>query len=117
MGWEGFMKMERDKLRERRQGKLRRALGVPLPGESSEQLHRIAQRDRLRAAQGLIALKGEDGAIYYKYLDNLGKRDMEFVTAAERVEATWLRERVERMRKGGDAPPVPPHLRPNLERR
>jgi hypothetical protein len=34
MGWKGFMQMERRQLRECREGKLRAALGVPLPGES-----------------------------------------------------------------------------------
>jgi hypothetical protein len=49
MGWEGFMGMERRQLRERRAGKLRRALGLPLPGESVEQLDRIGEQDRRRA--------------------------------------------------------------------
>jgi len=43
--------MERKRLRERREGKLRRALGRPLPGESVEQLDRIGEHDRLMAEQ------------------------------------------------------------------
>jgi hypothetical protein len=38
MSWEGFMQTERGQLRERREGKLRRALGVPLLGKTTEQL-------------------------------------------------------------------------------
>jgi hypothetical protein len=41
MSWEGFMKMERQQLQERRDGKLRRALGVPVPGESVDELDRL----------------------------------------------------------------------------
>jgi hypothetical protein len=110
MGWEGFMEMERRQLRERREGKLRAALGVPLPGEMVEQLDRIAERDRLRAEQGLVPIMGEGGNITYMHIDDLTKLDMPFRTAAERLAVEWLKERVERSRKGADAPPVPHHL-------
>jgi hypothetical protein len=67
------MEMERRQLRERREGKLhRRALGRPLPGESSEQLDRIGERDRRRAEQGLVAVGGRGGAIYYEHIEDLG---------------------------------------------
>jgi hypothetical protein len=46
MGWEGFMRTEREQLRQRREGKLRRALGFSLAGETAEQLDRIGERDR-----------------------------------------------------------------------
>ena len=36
MGWEEFMQMERKRLSEHREGKLRSALGTPLPDESLE---------------------------------------------------------------------------------
>jgi hypothetical protein len=35
---------------------------------------------------------------------------MRFVTAAERVEVGWLRERVERKKRGASAPSIPTHL-------
>jgi len=63
VGWEGFMQTERNQLRMRRAGKLRRALGVPLAGETVEQLDRIGERDRLRAEQGLVPIMGGDGKI------------------------------------------------------
>jgi hypothetical protein len=110
MGWDGFMEMERRKLRERNEGKPRRALGMPLPGESSEQLDRIAGLDRLRAEQGLVSIK-EGGTISYKHIDDLRPLDLRFVTAAERVEVGCLKERVERRKRGEDAPPIPTHLR------
>ena len=53
--------MKREQHWERREGKLRRALGIPLPGESSEQLDRIGEQDRVRAERSLVALEGEDG--------------------------------------------------------
>ena len=102
--------MERKRLRERREGKLRRALGGPLPGESVEQLNRIGEHDRSMAEQGLVAIK-EGGRISYKHIDDLGPPDMRFVTAAEWVEVGWLKERVERKKRGAEAPPIPTHLR------
>jgi hypothetical protein len=112
MGWDGFIEMERTKLRERRHGKLRRALGWPLPGESKEQLDHIGGLDRRRAERGLVSIKeGEGVKISYKHIDDLGLSDMRFVTAAEWVEVGWLKERVKRYKEGADAPPIPIHLR------
>jgi hypothetical protein len=110
MSWEGFMEMERKRVWERCEGKLRRALRVALPGESVEQLDRIGEHDRLMAEQGLVLIK-EGARIYYKHIDDLSPLDMRFVTAAQRVEVGWLRERVERRKRGAEAPPIPTHLR------
>jgi len=111
MGWDGFMEMERTKLRERSEGRLRRALGMPLPGESSEQLDHIGEDDQRRAKQGLVSIKGERGTISYKHIDDLSPHDMRFITAAEWVEVGWLQERLEYRKQGADAPPIPTHLR------
>jgi hypothetical protein len=111
MGWEGFMQMERTKLWERCQGKLRAALGRPLPGETKEKLERISAQDRHGAEQGLVSIKGEGGRISYKHIDDPHPLEMRFVTAAERVEVAWRKERVERRKRGAQAPPVPTHLR------
>ncbi len=81
-----------------------------MAGETVEQLDRIGERDRLRAEQGLVPIKGESGKITYKHIDDLSTLDMYFRTAAEWVTVEWLMERVERSRKGADAPPVPKHL-------
>jgi hypothetical protein len=96
--------------RERSEGKLRRALGRPLPGESSEQLDHIGGLDRRRAEQGLVSIK-EGGTISYKHIDDLRPADTRFVTAAEQVEVGWLKEQVERTKLGVEAPPIPTHLR------
>jgi hypothetical protein len=111
VGWEGFKEMERRQLRERREGKLRRALGFPLPGESVEQLDRTGAQDRRRADQGLVAVVGRGGGISYKHVDELGRLDMNARTAAARVVVEWLKERVERRKLGAEAPAVPEHLR------
>jgi hypothetical protein len=110
MSWEGFMEMERKRLWERREGKLRRALRMALPGESVDRLDRIGEHDRRMAEQGLVPIK-EGGRISYKHIDDLSPLDMRFVTAAEREEVGWLRERVERRKRGAQAPPIPTHLR------
>ena len=51
---EDFMRMERRQLRERRKGKLRRALGMP--DESVVELDRLGEEDRMRAEQGLVGV-------------------------------------------------------------
>jgi hypothetical protein len=110
MGWQEFMRLERRQLEERREGKLRRALGDPLPGETVEQLERIGEGDRIRAGQGLVAVVREDGRASYRYIDALEREDMEDRLAAEWLEVGWLKQREERRRKGVGAPPIPKHL-------
>jgi hypothetical protein len=111
MGWDEFMRLERRRLDERRAGKLRRALGDPLPGETVESLDTIAEGDRMRARHGLVAVVGADGRTSYRYIDSLGGDDMEDRLAAEWLEEGWLRRRAQRRRKGADALPMPEHLR------
>ena len=110
MGWEEFKQTEHQQLRERREGKLRRALGVPLPEESVEELDRVGEQDRRRAEQGLVAVTDRGGRISYKHVDDLGRLDMNARTAAERLTVDWLKERVERRKLGAEAPPMPEHL-------
>jgi hypothetical protein len=110
MGWDEFMRQERRRLDERRQGKLRESLGEPLPGETVELLERIAEEDRLRACQGLVAVVGADGGSSYRHIDALGGDDMEDRLAAQWLEEGWLRQRAERRRKDAHALPMPAHL-------
>ena len=49
-----FHAMERRQLTERREGKYRRALGMP--DESVEELDRLGEEDRMRAEQGLVGV-------------------------------------------------------------
>jgi hypothetical protein len=111
MSWEAFMQMERRQLWERRKGKLRRALGVALSGESVEELDRLGKQDQLRAEQGLVIVVGEGGRIFYKHIDDLSRHDMRFRTAAELVEVAWLKDRVECNKRGAGLPTIPYHLR------
>ena len=105
-----FMRLQRRQLEERRQGKLRRALGDPLPDETKEQLERIGEGDRIRACQGLVAVVGADGRCSYRHIDALGRDEVEDRLAAEWLEEGWLKRRAERRRKGVGAPPIPKHL-------
>ena len=104
------MRLEHRRLEERRAGKLRRALGYPLPGETKAQLDLIGERDRIRASHGLVAVVGEDGRASYRYIDALDRDDMEDRLAAKLLEAGWLKQRDECRRKGVGAPPIPEHL-------
>ena len=103
--------MERRQLWERREGKLRRALGVALPGESVESPDQLGEQDQLRAEQGLVPVEGEGGRIFYKHIDDLSTHDMNIRIAAERVEVAWLNDRVERRKRGAVSPNLPYHLR------
>jgi hypothetical protein len=106
MSWEGFMQMERRQLRERREGKLRRALGVVLPGESADQLDRLGEEDQLSAEQGHVAVMGEGGEIFYKHIDDLSWHYMNAKTAAEQARVEWLKDRVAWRKVGRGLPPA-----------
>ena len=110
MGWQEFMRMERRRLNERRQGKLREALGEPLWGETVDLLERIGEEDRLRACQGLVAIVGADGRVAYRHIDALGREEMEDRLAAEWLEVGWLKQRAKRRRNGAEALSIPKHL-------
>ena len=110
MGWQEFKRLERRLLDERREGKLRRVLGDPLPGETAEQLDRIAEVDRIRARQGLVTVVRANGKTSHRHVDALGRDDMEDRLAAEWLEAGWLKQRAERRRKGAEAISIPEHL-------
>jgi hypothetical protein len=85
-------------------------LGVPLPGETVEQLDLLGEWDRVRAEHGLVPIMGEAGKIYYKHVDDLSTLDMRSRVAAEWATVEWLKERVVRRREGADAPLIPRHL-------
>jgi len=92
-----FMELERARLQEHASGKLARALGHALPGESQEELERIAAEDQRLAQEGMVKLKvGEE--IHYKHVDELIREDRKARMAAEREEIDWLMKRV-RLRK------------------
>ena len=102
--------MERKRLQQRCAGQLRSALGVALPGETTEELEQLGKQDRLRAKLGLVAVMSLDGPIFYKHIHHLSPLEMRFRTAAERIEVGWLKERLECRRKGAPPPPIPRHL-------
>ena len=91
--FEQFMELERKRLKEHAQGKLARALGHALPGESQQELERIAAQDQRLAKEGMAKLKvGEE--IYYKHIDELTREDRQARMAAEQEEVDWLMKRV-----------------------
>jgi hypothetical protein len=92
-----FMEMERGRLQEHASGKMARALGHALPGESQKELERIALEDQRLAQQGLVKLKVGD-EIHYKHIDELTREDRQARIAAEREEVDWLMNRL-RLRK------------------
>jgi hypothetical protein len=109
------MQMERKRLSENRQGKLRRALGVPLPGESSEQLDRVGEQDRRRAEQGLVPLMGEGGKIFYKHIDDLDRLDMN--SGPQQSMSRWSGSRSGWSAESGAQRRLPyPHIYAELQR-
>jgi hypothetical protein len=74
----------------RREGHLARILGDPLSEESSEDVRRLAEGDRLRAREGLVTLKSERGETSYKPLEELTPEDRRMRIRAEGERIDWI---------------------------
>jgi hypothetical protein len=88
-----FMEMERARIQKHAQRKMARALGYALPGESQQELNRIAAEGQSRAPQGIVKLKIDD-SVHYKHIDELTCEDRATRIAAEREVLDWLIERL-----------------------
>jgi hypothetical protein len=93
--WEQNMEVERRKLEQRRNGQLGRAIGRALPGESHEELERMAEEDRRNAAEGLVELRSGD-EVWYKHIDKLTRDDRPARIESENARAAWIQERLHR---------------------
>lgn len=85
--------MERARLEDHASGKMARALGRALAGESQEKLDRIAQEDQRLTQQGMVKLK-VGGEIRYRPVDELTREDRRARIAAGLEEVDWLMNRV-----------------------
>ena len=92
-----FIDTERRQLAERADGKLARAIGVALPGESQEELDSMAREDEDLARAGLVELRnGEE--IWHRHIDDVTLNERRYRIEAEQVVNRWLRGRIERMK-------------------
>lgn len=91
--WARFLEAEHQELENRCNGHLRKLLDGPLPGESPEELERLASEDEVRAAEKLVELRSPDDEISYKHIDDLTPEDRTARVAAEGARVEWLAER------------------------
>lgn len=77
------MEAERREVEMRKEGHLAKILGGPLPGESQQELVRLAEQDQLRAEERLVELMDESGEITYKHIDELTPEDRRARARAE----------------------------------
>ena len=91
--WERYIGAERRELQLRREGHLAKLLGSALPGETPEELRRIAEEDRLRAEEGLVELMDESGEITYRHIDDLTPGDRSARIRAEGARVEWIAQR------------------------
>jgi hypothetical protein len=93
--WAQYMEVERRELEQRRNGQLGRALGLALPGESQEELQRIAEDDQRKAERGLVELRSGD-EVWYKHIDEITRDDRPARIESENARASWIQERLRR---------------------
>ncbi|HEX5701320.1 MAG TPA: hypothetical protein VFX77_11775 [Rubrobacter sp.] len=91
--WEQYMEVEHRELEQRRNGQLGRALGRALPGESQDELERIAEEDQRRAERGLVELRISD-EVWYKHIVEITRDDRQARIDSENARAAWMQDRL-----------------------
>ena len=91
-GWAEVMRMERQQLAQRADGKVARMIGHALAGESKAELDRMAHEDQRRAQAGLVELRSGD-RVWWKHIDELSIYDVRFRLESERALIAWLKAR------------------------
>lgn len=94
-GWEGYLRVEREQLCQRAEGKMARMLGRAQKdlGETQEKIDRIAEEDRQRALAGLVELRRGE-RVWYEHIDNLTRELRPARLEAERAQLVWLKQRL-----------------------
>jgi hypothetical protein len=96
--WERDMRLERELLAQRRDGKLAKAIGNALLGESPQDLEGMAREDRSKAEEGLVTLLW-GGQLSYKDIDELTPENLLAKLEAERAQVNWLMGRVQSLQR------------------
>ena len=96
------MQVERKEIQDRRNGELARVLGPALPGESQEELDRLAREDREKAEEGLIPLQ-EGDQVWYKHIDELTRQNRPARIEAQRRRLEWIQTRLKSLPAGHTA--------------
>src|ERR671916_621266 len=97
--WDKHMRLERELLAQRRDGKLAKAVGKALPGESPQDLEQMAREDRSRAEEGLVSLLWGGGQLSYKHVDKLTPENLLARLEAEREQVNWLMGRLQSLQQ------------------
>jgi hypothetical protein len=97
--WEKHMRLERELLAQRRDGKLAKAIGKALPGESPQDLEQMAREDRSKAEEGLVSLLWGGGQLSYKHIDKLTPENLLARLEAEREQVNWLMGRLQSLQQ------------------
>jgi hypothetical protein len=93
--WDKHMRLERDLLAQRRDGKLSKAIGKALPGESPRDLDQMSREDRSKAEEGLVPMVSGGGQLSYEHIDELTPENLLARPEAEREQVNWLMGRLQ----------------------
>ena len=96
--WDRHMRLERELLAQRRDGKLAKAIGKALPGESTQDLEQMAREDQSKAEEGLVSLLW-GGRLSYEHIDDLTPEDLLARLEAERDQVNWLMGRLQSLQQ------------------
>jgi hypothetical protein len=93
--WLRYLAAEREALLVSSTGLLAHAFSSVQPGESKEDLERMAAEDERKAERGLVELRSSD-EVWYKHIDEITRDDRPARIESENVRAAWIQERLRR---------------------
>jgi len=96
--WERHMRLERELLAQRRDGKLAKVIGKVLPGENPRDLEQMAREDRSKAEKGLVSMLW-GGQLSYQHVDKLTPENLLARLEAEREQVNWLVGRLQSLQR------------------
>ncbi len=96
--WERHMRLERELLAQRRDGKLAKAIGKALPSESPKDLEQMAREDQRKAEEGFVSMLW-GGQLSYVHIDKLTPATLLARLEAERDQVNWLMGRLQSLQQ------------------
>src|SRR4051812_27791553 len=93
-GWDRYIKLEREQLTQRADGKMSRMIGKAQPGEDQEELDLIIHDDEFTAQSGYVPLR-QGNTVWHLHIDELTSVDRWARVEYEKTLVRWLKGRVE----------------------
>jgi hypothetical protein len=92
-GWDRYIKLEREQLAQRADGKMARMIGKTRPGEDQAELDLIISDDAVMAQNGYVPLR-QGSKVWHTHIDTLAYEERWARIEYEKTLVMWLKARI-----------------------